>query len=508
MLEGPLPSCGDCCAFLQEGLGPVAKRRPAHAVDRKRSVLVELSLELDGVGVTATGGQYASGDYLALDRWRRKGQGDVCGEGRLSGRAEVVEHGASPDRVIGDRQPLGDAGLVLENVEDAVTGWVETGHEGRPRAPRVRRNGGEAISVRAAFDEAGEMGQLAGVEHGTKDLPVDAVPANDQRSGGREPQSSSSAFTPPGVVRDASLSHSAGALEGVAGLREPEGAQREVKPQLVARIAQRPAGEALYLLEAVGDRVRVGEEGLARELHASVRMEVGLESPDQLALAPRVVVEQWPERLLHEAVDKRRLAAQEVIEQQVVEAKHGALEPQGEPDLERLARLEVGAPNPLEAGLGPTHAETPLAVQLRHHLLGHGREVDRRIGGNESDRVLRTLQHDGIGARIRGDHRCGGRNRRLFARVLAGPEADERDVAQRQVVAEDVGSSEDVLGRRVRAVEQIGKEPSARRAPTPSNSPSSAPMISRPSTRTPPRISTLRRTERRTSSMKGSPRRA
>src|SRR5919109_540184 len=135
-------------------------------------------------------------------------------------------------------------------------------------------------TVRAAFDEAGEMGQLAGVEHGTKDLPVDAVPANDQRSCGHEPQSSSSAFTPPGVVRDASSSPSAGALEGVAGLREPGGAQREVKPQLVARIAQRPAGEALYLLEAVGDPVRVGEEGLARELHASVRMEVGLESPD------------------------------------------------------------------------------------------------------------------------------------------------------------------------------------------------------------------------------------
>lgn len=46
----------------------------------------------------------------------------------------------------------------------------------------MRGNGGQALPVRAALEEAGKCWEPARVEHGPKDLPVRAVPTNDEHS--------------------------------------------------------------------------------------------------------------------------------------------------------------------------------------------------------------------------------------------------------------------------------------------------------------------------------------
>jgi hypothetical protein len=44
----------------------------------------------------------------------------------------------------------------------------------------MRRYGRQAITIRTALHETGKDGEIARLEHGTKDFPIHSVPADDQ----------------------------------------------------------------------------------------------------------------------------------------------------------------------------------------------------------------------------------------------------------------------------------------------------------------------------------------
>src|SRR4029078_2140370 len=69
---------------------------------------------------------------------------------------------------------------LLEDVEAAVPGGVASGQEGRPGRPGVRRQARAGDALAAAVDQRRQVGQLARREQRIEDLPVGAVPADDQ----------------------------------------------------------------------------------------------------------------------------------------------------------------------------------------------------------------------------------------------------------------------------------------------------------------------------------------
>ena len=87
-----------------------------------------------------------------------------------------------------DRQPAACAGLVLEDVEDAMSCRVEPGEERRPRRPRVRGNARAGHATVAAGDQRCQVRERSGREQRVENLPVGSVPADDEHAGGHGAQ--------------------------------------------------------------------------------------------------------------------------------------------------------------------------------------------------------------------------------------------------------------------------------------------------------------------------------
>ena len=171
-------AAGDVLDVGQQLQRPAPEGRPGTAVDRPAQVG-------PGLGRMAVGGalrDHAAGDGDALDLGRGVGERHVHDQAGAAGIGQLRRPGRRQDRTRGDRQPAGGAGPVLEDVEDAVPGRVASGQEGRPGRPGVRRQARAGDALAAALDQRRQVGQLARREQRIEDLPVGAVPADDQHA--------------------------------------------------------------------------------------------------------------------------------------------------------------------------------------------------------------------------------------------------------------------------------------------------------------------------------------
>ena len=177
----------------------VTKRRPGPAVDRP----AEPRSRVRRVTVRRPGGKNPAGDHRPPDLRRRIRQRNVQEQRRLAGLGEPLGPGRSEDGTPRHGQAPSGAGPVLENVEDAMAARVAPRQERRPRRPGVRGEARTRHPSPSAFEERLEARQLACFEQWIEDVPVCAVPADDEHPlrhgrGGypRRPRSRS------GLVRD------------------------------------------------------------------------------------------------------------------------------------------------------------------------------------------------------------------------------------------------------------------------------------------------------------------
>ncbi len=159
---------------------PLAERRPRASVDRP----AQPGAHVLGVAERSPGRHDAPRDGDPTDLRRRVREGNVDEEGRLARLGESVRPGRRQDRTVGDRQPPRGPGPVLEDVEDAVPARVSPGEEGRPGRPGVGREARARDTPSAAADQPLQRGQLAGGEQRVEDVPVGAVPADDEHAVG------------------------------------------------------------------------------------------------------------------------------------------------------------------------------------------------------------------------------------------------------------------------------------------------------------------------------------
>ena len=175
---------GDRERLVQVGVGPVAVRGPAHAVDRPlQAGLLQRVLEVGGVADAAALRQDAAGDQVPGDVGRRERERDVQQELLLAGRGEVGQERALLDRLVGDRVRLVGAGDGLEDVVDAVVGRVDAGQEARPRGPRVRGDRGLQDALLPPVDQRLQVRQVAALEERVEDAPIGAIPRDQDHSG-------------------------------------------------------------------------------------------------------------------------------------------------------------------------------------------------------------------------------------------------------------------------------------------------------------------------------------
>jgi Mg-chelatase subunit ChlI len=161
-----------------EIVGAVAERRPRAAVDRPAEPLADLGR----VAVSRTGRHDAARDHHTAEGRRRVGERNIEEENRLAGLGEPVGPDRREDRARRDGHPSHGPRPVLQDVEDAVPAWIPAGEERRPGGPRVGGQAGTRDSAAASPDERGQRGQLAGREEGIEDVPVGAVPGDEEHA--------------------------------------------------------------------------------------------------------------------------------------------------------------------------------------------------------------------------------------------------------------------------------------------------------------------------------------
>ena len=173
-----------------EIVGAMAERRPRAAVDRP----AEPRADLGRVAVGRTGRHDAARDHHAADGRRRVGEWNIEEENRLAGLGEPVGPDRRKDGARRDGHPPHGSRPVLQDVEDAVPARIAAGEERRPGGPRVGGQARTRDSAAAPPDERGQRGQLAGREEGIEDVPVGAVPGDEEhalrhgRAGYRAPE--------------------------------------------------------------------------------------------------------------------------------------------------------------------------------------------------------------------------------------------------------------------------------------------------------------------------------
>ena len=183
LVHQPLHGCGaalgDALDVGQQVERPVAEGRPGAAVDRPAECGADLGRMAEGAALR----DHAAGDGDADDLGRRIGQRHVHQQRRPVGVRQALRPGGREDGSPRDRHPPVRTRAVLEDVEDSVPGRVAAGQKRGPGRPGVGGQARAGHAPAAAADQRGEVGEVALLEQRIEDVPVGAVPADDECAG-------------------------------------------------------------------------------------------------------------------------------------------------------------------------------------------------------------------------------------------------------------------------------------------------------------------------------------